>query len=107
MTPVEELVAAREIIFSPQNWTKGVLARDAHGVEVDPFSEDAVCFCAYGALAKVRGKLDSWSDHLSRASWEINLTPPSFLNDGTDHPTVLRMFDLAISKARASEVHNG
>ncbi len=48
MVTVKQLRAARERIV--RGWTQGVLARNAKGGWVEPYDEDAVCWCAVGAL---------------------------------------------------------
>lgn len=57
-TTAEVLREARELISDPKRWTRGVLARDAEGRSTGrgPFVPEAVCFCAFGAIAKVEGR---------------------------------------------------
>jgi hypothetical protein len=43
---------AIETISDPERWTQGVFARDAAGREVGSLEDDAVCFCALGAMTK-------------------------------------------------------
>ena len=50
---IEFLKQARELIRDRNRWTTTALARDAQGEAVDPFDDNAVCWCATGALAKV------------------------------------------------------
>ena len=43
---------AYELLADAKNWTRGTNARDAQGNEVSSLSEDAVCWCIYGAVTK-------------------------------------------------------
>ena len=49
-TPRDLLVEARTLIASPEAWTQGAAARDADGEPVGVEHEDAVTWCATGAL---------------------------------------------------------
>lgn len=57
-TTVEILKRAKDLL--QQGWTKNAYARDDFGYSVSETSEDAVCWCANGAL---------W-----RAVWDLNAT---------------------------------
>jgi hypothetical protein len=46
--------AADLITATPTSWTQGTFARDQYGLEVDPSHEDAVCWCAIGAIARAQ-----------------------------------------------------
>lgn len=50
---VQILSKAKDLINTPTKWCKGALARNAKGDPVYECSEEAVCFCATGALRKV------------------------------------------------------
>ncbi len=50
MNPAEQLRAAKALIDTPDKWTKGVDAAGPAGKEIDENSEEAVCFCANGAI---------------------------------------------------------
>ena len=50
MTAKELLEKARGRLKKPNAWTQGALARDERGEPVEPDSEDAVKWCAHGAL---------------------------------------------------------
>ena len=49
-TPRDLLVQARTLIARPEAWTQGAAARDADGEPVGVEHEDAVSWCATGAL---------------------------------------------------------
>ena len=49
-TPRDLLVEARTLIARPEAWTQGAAARDADGEPVGVEHEDAVSWCATGAL---------------------------------------------------------
>ena len=51
MTPVEVLRQARDLWLAHP--TKHEFARDENGDSVEPMDPTAVCWCAYGAMAKV------------------------------------------------------
>lgn len=42
----------RELLDSPEKWTKGAIARDSKGNLVSYNSPNAVCFCLLGAIYK-------------------------------------------------------
>jgi hypothetical protein len=50
---VASLKAAMARIVKPENWTKGVGARDAYGEHVSSLRQEAVSFCAVGAISIV------------------------------------------------------
>lgn len=49
------LDAAADLLEKPGAWTQGASARDRSGNPVLPSSEAAICFCAWGAIAKASG----------------------------------------------------
>ncbi len=42
----------KELLSSPDKWTKKMLARNEQGKEVAVMSSDAACWCLLGALCK-------------------------------------------------------
>jgi len=50
---LDALRAGRERVI--RGWTRGCLARDANGREVDPVSDQATCWCVIGAIDSVTG----------------------------------------------------
>jgi len=101
------LVKARKLIENPENWTQVVYAKKLDGDDTHYLSPDAYQFCAFGAIANsfrygygMREKdflYDSASILLNAASGSLGYESAAILNDGTDHETVLKMFDVAIS----------
>jgi hypothetical protein len=65
--PSEALRAARELLSDPKRWTKGELARTDEGLPTNVIYDDAVCFCAEGAILRAT-KEDSFS------SFRMNLS---------------------------------
>src|SRR6185295_2785626 len=102
-TELEILIASRSLIAHPDNWCRGVEARDAKGNEVAPEEEDAVARCAVGAL----GAITRWSELYPRAvSVLTSYLPCGFssiidFNDASTHSEVLALFDRAIAAQRA------
>lgn len=47
---IEALVEAKRLISSKESWTQGEFARDSDGQVCSPYSKDAVCWCAQGAI---------------------------------------------------------
>lgn len=95
----EILIAARAKIERPENWTKGVFARDPQGRDVAPTSKTAVCWCTIGAITATGVGYDDEalaSNYLRR---EIDTHDKSIwkFNDTSTHAEVLAMFDRAIS----------
>jgi hypothetical protein len=107
MSAREQLIAARALIADPAKWTQGWFAKTAKGQRVGPEEDKAVCWCVMGAL-KVTSPAGVYHPihapaypFLSRAAESVkgSFGSPAWVNDTTDHATVLRMFDLAIELA--------
>lgn len=99
MTPLETLKAARLLITDPAKWTQGEYARDADGNEVRAWSEDATCFCAYGAIQRVTEHEDSEADFfLMKTCIDKFQLEVITLNDTHTHAEVLALFDAAIAE---------
>lgn len=108
LRPVDYLRAAREIIATPETWTRGVWALDANGDELEDYInlEHGVCFCAGGALKLAAQRLMPEGHHGAwrastiarfRLADAMNGNIPGF-NDAetTTHADVLGAFDRAI-----------
>lgn len=113
MSVKELLIEARERISDPARWTQGELARDSDGDETLTFSDDAVCWCAYGSIyASRRFGYDGESAMLdletackdvfglNQNGWAFNIAD---INDGhvpipglSPHEAVLKIYDRAI-----------
>jgi hypothetical protein len=106
MTPVEVLRKARELISTPDRWTKGYFAHDLVGTDVEPHEDGAVCFCALGALG-----VSSYYEPVSWIDGAIELLETTIgchdlgeWNDAPErtHVDILAAFDEAIRRAEAS-----
>ena len=104
MTTREVLVKARELIASPERWTKGSYAVDAGGYGVDPTDLEACAWCLDGALYRVTTGADaSFRSHEYLAARdavaavpEVDGVPIDF-NERHTHAQVLAAFDKAIA----------
>lgn len=109
MTPLEVLVAARELIAEPEHWTKGASARGKSGAKVDPDGRAAVSFCATGACYRATRR--DWRhapaaiDALQDA---VNYSGIVYYNDEptTTHTDILAVFDKAIANKTAAQVQS-
>lgn len=102
MTTADDLRAARNLIERPEAWTKGVVARDTFGSPITPDSSDAVCWCAYGALAKVtRSASPDYDAATAMLRKVVRADTVSGFNDTHTHAEVLAAFDRAIALAES------
>ena len=112
MNTVEILKRAKARIENPEHWCTGSLARNTLGGVTAPRSSDACKWCAFGAIIaeanhgtfQVEQALDIVAipiiNSMGRAGPEVkNLRGAAYVNDYTDHATVMRMYDLAIAEA--------
>lgn len=105
MTPIEILTAARDLIADAENWTQHAWARNADGTKTSAESDDAVCWCAGGAIVRVTPASQQPAfpaaicDDAARRIKGLDLV---LFNDATDttHLEVLAMFDDAIGAER-------
>lgn len=109
-TPVAILREARDLISDPARWTRHELARDKDGNAVHPTSEEATCWCAQGALAKVHGR-ENYLSSRSYALLSSHASPqwrfraePSYVNDCNGHQATLAMYDRAIAAAEQGDL---
>lgn len=96
MTPLETLKTARALVAN--GWTQETFARDGSGSAVRSRAENAVCFCATGAISRAcRSDHDAYQ--LAYAAIErVVGEPPATWNDSR-HRTqaeVVAAFDRAI-----------
>lgn len=101
------LQQARELITDPAHWTQEVFARNALGKSVMGDEPDAVCWCADGALHKIRGGAGHHSDAyfdaynaLNKEVEKLGHSQVESFNDKTTHAEVLGVFDRAIENLR-------
>ena len=108
MTPAGMLRIAKELISTPETWTKGQLARDVNGNAVSSLLPTAVCYCGQGAIKAVACNFylaqrpaqqflhqSRPNDYFARFS-DFNDYPK------TTHADVMAAFDRAIALAEAS-----
>lgn len=99
MTTLEILRAARALIAQPGKHCTGHAAADAEGNEVAATAPEARSWCSYGALECLSPF--AWhgaASELSITARDLHGKPPSTVNDTTDLPTVLAMFDATIAR---------
>ena len=108
-TTIDTLKAARAVLTSPENWTKGCYARDAAGDACKPYSPNAVKWCAIGACAAV-SRQSVYSCKLEMVTDELIKCMPNKPDEPgqgdiadwqdapeTTHEQMLAMFDCAIT----------
>jgi hypothetical protein len=105
-TPLDVLIAGRELLADPKNWTQRTLARNKAGDAVpDPWDPKATCFCSLGAVHKVVGKGTHLLPLKSKVRELLHQAVPRhdnvvFFNDRSTHTEVLDLWDRAIELAR-------
>ena len=110
------LIQARALIAKPEAWTQGTGARDANGEPIGVKHQDAVSWCATGAINATMYRHARSLDvppalHSARAragSILTNAVSPLTLghygetttyNDQANHGCILKAFDIAIAAA--------
>jgi hypothetical protein len=100
-TVADILRAARGKIERPENWTQEAFHRDRYGYWC--LSDDAVCWCAKGAMLAVRGRF--WdldiTDGLDALTAAAGCYITSF-NDTHTHAEVIDAFDRAIAASESA-----
>ena len=104
-TPIENetvriLRAAKARIENPENWCQMALALTRECKRVRADDKNAVQWCAVGTLVAMPNALQREFTLLSKAAKECGFPTIATLNNETDHPTVMRMFDRAIELAQ-------
>ena len=117
--PRDLLVEARTLIATPEAWTQGAAARDADGEPVGVEHEDAVSWCATGAincamyrhvdsleipppLQRARERAGTILTDTVRALTLGHYTEATTYNDQTNHSCIVHAFDIAIDDADRS-----
>ena len=124
-SPRDLLVEARTLIARPEDWTQGAAARDAEGETVGVEHEDAVSWCATGAincamyrhadsldvpppLQHARNQAGTILTKTVRALTLGHYTEATTYNDQTNHGCIVHAFDIAIADAdRHCGEHSG
>ena len=110
----DDLREARKVIERPESWTKGQYAKMASGRKAhSPLMQQAVCFCAVGAVCKAVGEVDECLPRSRRLTDFLREFVPEnkraslrgivAYNDrkSTTHADILNLFDRAIAAAEA------
>ena len=99
MTPLETLKAARQLITDPAKWTQGSSARTSNGVPISTFADDAVCWCALGAIGRsnIVDEVSNYRAHQAMLK-QLGGSVVSVFNDTHTHAEVLGLFDAAIAE---------
>lgn len=108
MTPYEQLTEAQKLIQDPKNWTKGAGARNIHNEITGTLSDDAVCWCAIGALDKISGNGRAHSQTYGALYYwleKMDIHSIAIFNDSisTSHEDVMELFDNARELAKEWE----
>lgn len=108
------LQAARKIIRNEERWTEGALARDQDGNDCGTKSKQAVAFCALGAVTRINGPAQKSAvaflreaartvfnaDMICKEVGPANTQDIFNVNDDMGHKDTLKMFALAIRRAK-------
>lgn len=98
----QNLINARKIIESPENWTQGQYAANENQEEVDWEDTQATCFCTIGAIRKGKNKIDFEEEEYYIFSKATNIYNIPGWNDNPNrtHAEVLEAFDKAIEYSK-------
>jgi len=99
------LITARALIADKKHWVRGNYAVDANKKTASPYSDDAVRFCAVGAIVRayktVTGKSvntelgENWS--VPSVIREEDLDLLEIISEEIGHQAALRAFDVLIA----------
>ena len=103
MNTHEILTKAYHLLDDKWRWTQGRLARDSKGVGVAYSSDEAVCFCAYGALHKAsigQSNSEKWDafDALELATTDMYGELVAITNDELGYRQIRAAFRRAIKE---------
>lgn len=95
------LALAKAVIQDPRDWCRGSGALDRAGRAVPINAASACRFCAVGALGLTTGAESTAAypmavSALYNAAKKMGFNSPPLLNDQTNHPKVMEMYDLAV-----------
>ena len=95
----------KELISTPEKWTKGTEARDKNG-NICSYS-DAVCFCTLGAFEMVVNEQnitgidrDTIFDYIAATIKKLGYHSITYFNDNHTHEDVMNLFDKAIELSK-------
>lgn len=83
-TTLELVHDLQALLSGPEKWTQGVMAKDANGITRTARSDEACCWCFYGAMKRL---VVEWSwefTHLRGAAERAGIT--GSLSDWNDAP---------------------
>lgn len=98
---LDQLKAARDLISDPAKWTQRYFARDVQGNPVNARMNEAVCFCALGAVERICGfqwEYTTIGKILDARCQTLHNTCTSTFNDKHSHDEVLALFDDVIAE---------
>lgn len=99
MNTLDVLKAARAKLA--QGWTQEMLARDWQGAEVPSHSDEALCWCAVGAVYAVTQSEEERDAALNQLALSLGHGDIENFNDRDDttQADVLALYDRAIAEA--------
>ena len=104
------LVTARNLITDSSHWTKGLLARDSQGREIDYNSNEATCWCISGAIFKVMGYIGTSNPNMLIHNTLKKYLPPGFTvtvyfndHEATTHADIMALFDRTIAGIQSEQ----
>jgi hypothetical protein len=101
-SPLESLKAARALLTDPAKWTRGAFARNEDGCSVPPGSDNAVAWCAEGALLRCTFYTKEAFGFLAMSGPE-RFGIPDYNDDLETHAELLAWFDRAILLAEKDQ----
>lgn len=105
MTPLQVLKKARKLLSKPEKWTQGWYYKDSNGQDVYDDMDEAVCFCAMGAIERssnAQVEVESKALLLLKNAVRVDVAA---WNDAPrrTHAQILRGFDKAIKLAQEAQ----
>lgn len=95
---LDTLLAVRELLDNPDNWTTKYFARNRQGNAINPLADEARCWCLLGAWQKVRQEVSiNQTSAAGIALFPVLQASTSWFNDNHSHAYVMRALDRAIS----------
>lgn len=103
MTKRQLFIKARKLISDPRDWCTKYAAKTIIGMPISPHSPHAVRWCAAGAMCKFNDGLTQKeckeiNASVTKVANKLGYFSVSVLNDDSDHATVMRLFDILISR---------
>lgn len=106
MNRLELLKAARALISDPKAWIQGFYAKAADGDIAIAFDDNAVCFCAVGAVIHFQGDWQASAEALldvEAGRFDSTCCSMIDFNDKHTHAEVLAVFDATIDREEKRE----